>query len=54
VMVYVGVFGPISHATVVKARPWVWLSVFGRAAILGGVMIAFARAAPVVFETIKR
>jgi uncharacterized membrane protein len=45
-MLYVSVFGPISAAGQWEARPWVWLSVFGRAAILGGLMIAFARTAP--------
>jgi len=29
-----------------EARPWLWLSVFGRALILAGLMVVFVRAAP--------
>jgi uncharacterized membrane protein len=29
-----------------EARPWLWLTVFGRALVLAGLVVAFARAAP--------
>jgi uncharacterized membrane protein len=43
-ILFVSVFAPLSTTSVDEARPWVWLSVFGRALLLGGLAIAFARA----------
>jgi uncharacterized membrane protein len=45
VMLYLSLF-LVAAINLDEARPWLWLTVFGRALILGGLTIAFLRAVP--------